>query len=244
MSSCFFGLAILCYVIGIVVQFTDTQRTFARQTVTRTPRGRPATAASGVARAGAAAPAPPSGGQMPAQFQNIRVGNRITVKHPVRGDLTVHVDGLILYSELMQQGRSGPWQPSGNAYPGFWLETNLFLLNWQNRLYLLDESTQLSDADIQREFAPHARKFAQSDQTADVYFAYPPASWKMVDIGKFRVDRVEGQGIRFRPGATGRFIHAGGDGDRALVVEDYEGGGGGEDTAWVGYSIDFADLKT
>ena len=180
---------------------------------------------------------------MPAQFQNIKVGNRIVVKHPVRGELTVHVDGSVLYSELMQQGRQAPWTPSGNAYPGFWLEGALFLLNWQNRLYLLDESTQLSDADIQRDFLPHAKKFAQSDQTADVYFAYPPASWKIEDIGKFRVDRVEGQGIRFRPSATGRFIHAAGDGGRGLVVEDYESGGGGEDTVWIGYKIEMSDVK-
>lgn len=180
---------------------------------------------------------------MPAPFRNITVGKRIVVKHPVRGDLTAHVDGAILYSELMQQGRQAPWLPTGNVYPGFWLEGAMFLLNWQNRLCLLDESTQLSDADIQRDFAPHARKFAQSDQTAEVYFAYPPGSWKIDDIGKFRVDRVEGQGIRFRPGATGRFIHASGEGGRALVVEDYEGGGGGEDTAWLGYMIEQQDVK-
>ena len=180
---------------------------------------------------------------MPAMFQNVRVGNRITVKHPVRGDLTVHVDGAVVYSELMQQGRQGPWNASGNVYPAFWLEGALLLLNWQNRVYLLDENQQVSDADIQRDFLPHARKFAQSDQTADVYFAYPPASWKIEDIGKFRVDRVEGQGIRFRPGAVGRFIHAGGDGGRALVVEDYESGGGGEDTIWTGYKIESNDVK-
>jgi hypothetical protein len=234
----------ICYLIGIVVSLTGNQRQPARQTAARTPSRypvRPTPAAAPMRPA--AAPPPSPGGQMPAQFQNVKVGQRVTVKHPVRGDLTVHVDGSILYSELMQQGRSGPWQASGNAYPGFWLEGNLFLLNWQNRLYLLDESTELSDADIQRDFAPHARKFAQSDQTADVYFAYPPASWKIVDIGKFRVDQVEGQGIRFRPGSVGRFIHASGDGGRALVVEDYEGGGGGEDTAWIGYSIEFTDLK-
>ncbi len=113
----------------------------------------------------------------------------------------------------------------------------MVLLNWQNRVYLLDESDQLSDADIQRNFAPYARKFAQSDQSGDVYFAYPPASWHIDDIGKFRVEDTQGEGLQFRPGAIGRFIHASGDGGRALVVEDYEGGGGGQDTAWIGYLI-------
>jgi hypothetical protein len=180
----------------------------------------------------------------PQRFGDIQVGDRIRVRHPGQGELTLFVIGRILYQELWQQTRSpqSPWVPTGNNFLGFWLENNLFLLNWQSRLYLLEERVPLSDADIQSEFAPHARKFAQSDQTADVYFAYPPASWHMDDIGKFRVHSTEGEGLLFRPGATGRFIHASGDNQRALVVEDYEGGGGGQDSAWIGVLIDEAGL--
>jgi hypothetical protein len=119
----------------------------------------------------------------------------------------------------------------------------MFLLHWQNRIYLLDEAVDLSDADIQTYFAPFARKFAQSDQTAVVHFSYPPAMWKIDDIGKFRVDETEGEGLRFQPGATGRFIHSSGDSGRALVVEDYEGGGGGQDTAWIGYQVQEEGIK-
>ncbi len=175
----------------------------------------------------------------PQVFLAIEVGQRIYVQHPARGELMAHVLGRILYAELWQRSRGAqnPWVPTGNTFLGFWLEGDMFLLNWQNRVYLLDESDQLSDADIQRHFAPHARKFAQSDQTGDVYFAYPPASWHIDDIGKFRVETAQGEGLIFRPGAIGRFIHASGDGGRALVVEDYEGGGGGQDTAWIGYQI-------
>lgn len=175
----------------------------------------------------------------------IKVGQRIYTRHAVKGELMSHVLGRIVYAELWQQSRGPqvPWTPTGNAFIGFWLEGGMFLLNWQNRFYLLDERVELSDADIQRDFLPHARKFAQSDQTADVYFAYPPAMWHIDDIGKFNVTRTEGEGLLFRSGAVGRFIHASGDSGRALVVEDYEGGGGGQDTAWIGYSLAEEDIK-
>jgi hypothetical protein len=133
--------------------------------------------------------------------------------------------------------------PTGNVFLGFWLEGGMFLLHWQNRFYLLDDSVQVSDADIQRDFLPHARKYAQSDQTAEVHFAYPPAMWRIDDIGKFRIESVDGQSLAFSPGSTGRFIHASGDSGRALVVEDYEGGGGGQDTVWNGYQITEEDIK-
>lgn len=166
------------------------------------------------------------------------VGERVKVQHPIQGELTVYILGKMVFSELWQRSRGSqsPWVPTGNSFIGFWLENNLFVLEWQNRLYLLDEKFPLSDAEIQRDFAPHARKFAQSDQTAEVLFAYPPGMWRMVDIGKFSLASMEGVGIGGQPGAVGRFIHAGGDGQRALVLEDYEGGG--QDTVWIGYTIE------
>ncbi len=175
----------------------------------------------------------------------IKVGERIYTNHPIKGELMSHVLGRILYAELWQttRGPQSPWVPTGKEFAGFWLEGGMFLLNWQNRFYLLDESEQLSDADIQRNFMPYARQFGQSDQTADVYFDYPPAVWHIDDIGKFRVEQTEGVGLVSRAGAIGRFIHASGDGGRALVVEDYEGGGSGQDTAWTGYTIQEADIK-
>jgi hypothetical protein len=179
------------------------------------------------------------------KFGWVQLNQRIYVPHPVKGETMAHVLGRIVYSELWQQSRGpqSPWVPTGNVYLGFWLEGGMFLLGWQNRAFLLDEAVDLSDADIQTYFAPHARKFAQSDQTADVYFAYPPAMWHIDDIGKFRVDQTEGEGLRFQTGAVGRFIHCSGDSGRALVVEDYEGGGGGQDTAWIGYQIKEEDVK-
>jgi len=176
-------------------------------------------------------------------LSKINIGQRIRVRHPVQGELTLYVMGRAVYDELWQQQRSpqAPWVPTGNAFSGFWLETNLFLLNWQNRYYLLDEMVALSDAEIQRDFASHARKFAQSDQTAEVFFAYPPAMWKIDDIGKFRVRSVEGEGLRHVPGSTGRFVHASGDSRRGLVLEDYEGGGG-QDVVWTGYTLTPEDI--
>jgi hypothetical protein len=66
--------------------------------------------------------------------------------------------------------------------------------------------------------------------------------WHIDDIGKFRVEEVAGEALAMRPGGVGRFIHASGDGGRALVVEDYEGAGG-QDTAWIGYQVEAADIK-
>jgi hypothetical protein len=178
------------------------------------------------------------------KLTGITVGQRIKVPHPVKGELTVHVLGRILYNELWQQTRTpqSQWVTTGNQFAGFWLDGEILLLNWLNRFYLLDTNDPLSDADIARDFAPHAKKFAQSDQTAAVYFAYPPASWKIDDIGKFQIASIEGATLHARSGAIGRFIHASGDGGRALVVEDFEGGGG-EDCAWVGYQLKEEDIK-
>lgn len=177
------------------------------------------------------------------KLTGIKVGQRIKLPHPVKGELTVHVLGRILYDELWQQTRSpqSPWVTTGNRFAGFWLDGEMLLLNWINRFYLLDANDPLSDADIARDFAPHAKKFAQSNQAGNVYFAYPPASWKIDDIGKFRIASVEGATLHARAGSTGRFIHASGDGGRALVVEDYEGGG--EDCAWTGYHLKEEDIQ-
>ena len=82
----------------------------------------------------------------------------------------------------------------------------------------------------------------RANQTAAVYFAYPPASWKIDDIGKFQIASVEGATLHARSGAIGRFVHASGDGNRALVVEDFEGGGG-DDCAWIGYHLKEEDIK-
>lgn len=180
----------------------------------------------------------------PQTFNWIQPGDRILFPYPGRGEVMAHVMGRVQFTELWQRqrGPQNPWVPTGNSFLGFWLEGDLLLLNWQNRSYLLEERVQLSDAEIARTFAPHAKKFAQSGQAADVYFAYPPASWRIDDIGKFQVAEVTGEGLSLQPGAIGRFIHASGQEQRALVVEDYEGGGG-QDTAWVGYQIQAEEVR-
>ncbi len=173
----------------------------------------------------------------------IEIGQRIAIQYPLRGLTLAHVLGRVHYIELWQRSRGAqvPWTPTGNTFLGFLLEGGVYLLNWQNRFYLLEGRDELSDADIQRHFQPYARQFAQSDQTADVYFSYPPAMWHIDDIGKFRIGAAEGEANFFRPGSVGRFIHASGDGGRALVVEDYESGG--QDTAWNGYLLKEEDIQ-
>ena len=57
------------------------------------------------------------------------------------------------------------------------------------------------------------------------------------------MERAEGSGLRLSPGAVGRFIHAMGADNRALVVEDYQSGSGGQDTAWIGWQVMWEDIK-
>ena len=180
----------------------------------------------------------------PQYLADIQCNQRIRVKHPFQGELTLYVFAMIEYEELWQKqrGAQSPWVPTGKIMRGFWLETDKFLLNWLNRFYILDEVSHITDTDIARDFAPHARKFAQSDQTAEVYFAYPPASWKIVDIGKFRIRSLAGTQLSQQPGGIGRFIHCSGSDQRALVVEDSDGGGG-QDAVWNGYQIEESDIQ-
>ena len=128
-------------------------------------------------------------------FFNARLGQNITVNHPQRGEITGKIVGTIRYVELLQRvnSPSEPWVPTGNQYAAHWLG-NFLLYEWQDRLYLLDEYEALTDQDVQQHFLPHAKRFAQSDQTAQVSFAWPPASWTIVDIGKFEVAEAQGDG--------------------------------------------------
>jgi hypothetical protein len=177
-------------------------------------------------------------------FQRAGIGQDITVNHPRRGPITGKIIGSIRYTELWQRVKSPsePWAPTGNQYTAHWLG-NFMIYEWKEGLFLLDEYEALTDKDIATHFAPYAKRYGESNETADVYFAFPPASWKITDIGKFNVASVEGSGLRLNQNATGRFIHASGDGGRALVVEDYQSGSGGQDTAWIGYSITWDEVK-
>jgi hypothetical protein len=243
MAGCAFMLSIIFFVLGVVILFlpsqTGTPSLNGYVPVTPILPGHPGSSMPVAATV-------QKGGTMEPVLQKLawlNVGQQLRLPHPVRGELTVSVQGRILFTELWQQprGPQSPWVPTGNQFAGFWLNGEILLLNWQSRFYLMDENNTLSDADIARDFAPHARKFAQSDQSADVYFAYPPASWHIDDIGKFRVDAVDGSTLPVRVGAVGRFVHASGDGGRALVLEDYEGGG--QDTVWIGYQIKEEDIR-
>jgi hypothetical protein len=185
-----------------------------------------------------------SGNTMRDAFFRAELGQTVVFDHPQRGPVTGKILGVIHYTELWQRLNkpSEPWVPTGNTFAALWCGSFL-LYEWQNRLYALDEYEALSDSDIANTFLPHARRFAQSDQTAQVTFAYPPATWTIVDIGKFEVARADGAGLRLNPGAVGRFIHARGADGRALVVEDYQSGQGGQDTAWIGWEIQWEGVK-
>jgi hypothetical protein len=177
-------------------------------------------------------------------FERAQLGQNITVNHPKRGPITGKILGTIRYVELWQRVKSPnePWVPTGNQYTAHWLG-NFMIYEWKSELWLLDEYDALTDKDIATNFMPYAKRFGESNETAEVVFAYPPASWKITDIGKFNVQIVEGTGLRLNTGAVGRFIHCSGDGGRALVVEDYQTGSGGQDTAWIGYEITWPDIQ-
>jgi len=242
MAICTFTLAIVFFIIGVVIFFSPESagQTFRPQPAYDAPRNPLPTASRFVAPVMAIQNPMGGGANMTGSLQKlewIKMKDRIKVTHPVKGELTVFVLGRILFTELWQRtsGAQSPWVPTGNQFAGFWLDGEMLLLNWQNRFYLLDERMEISDSDIQRDFAPHAKKFAQSNQTADVFFAYPPASWHIDDIGKFSIASVEGATRNHAAGAVGRFIHASGDGGRALVLDDFESGA--QDAVWTGYQI-------
>jgi hypothetical protein len=248
MSLCAFSLAVLFFLIGVVTMLSpDPAQQPLRAGATPTPLTPVSRMAGPIPnRTPAAMNSPLGGAPVNGTLQKldwIKVNDRITVPHPVKGALTEHVLGRILFTELWQtaSGPQNPWVPTGNSFAGFWLDGEMLLLNWQNRFYLLDEHAEVSDPEIQRDFLPHARKFAQSNQTADVYFAYPPASWHIDDIGKFTIASVEGAALNHRAGAAGRFIHASGDGGRALVLDDFESGA--QDMVWTGYLLQEAQIQ-
>lgn len=185
-----------------------------------------------------------SGG--PAGFSRARPGASVEFRHPENGPQRSVIRGTIRYVELWQRRShpSEPWVPTGNRFTAHWTGEAL-LYAWKGDLWLLDRFEQISDAEIKQHFAGPARRFGASDETARVNFAYPPGSWLITDIGKFRVEATWGEGLRLTPGANGRFIHAGGGTGlegRALVVEDYLEGHGGHDTVWRGWKIEWDDL--
>lgn len=195
---------------------------------------------------GSAAKPPASsktGDPMQAKFTQARLGQTITVTHPQRGPITGNILGTIHYTELTQKRNAPaePWVATGNTFVAHWFGSFL-IYRWQDRLYLLDELEPLTDQEVQTRFMPYAKRFAQSDQTAQVVFDWPPASWVIKDIGKFSVAQTQGSGLRLNPGAVGRFIHGEGADRRAIVVEDYQSGSGGQDTAWTGWTITWEDL--
>ena len=181
----------------------------------------------------------------PAKLGALDIGKGVRVIHPIKGEQVYTVRGRLLFTELWQasKGPTVPWTPTGNYYAGFALEPAAYLLNWQDRFYIMEERHSLTDMDINRDFLPYARQFAQSNQTANVEFAYAGARWKMVDIGRFAIEFEDGEGCHLHKGAIGRFIHAG-SGNAALVVDDFQSGGsGGQDTLWKGFLIKETDVK-
>ncbi|PKN92811.1 MAG: hypothetical protein CVU44_12330 [Chloroflexi bacterium HGW-Chloroflexi-6] len=175
----------------------------------------------------------------PAKLAALEIGKTVRVIHPQKGEQTYQVRGRLLYTELWQASRGPniPWTPTGNYYAGFALEPDAYLLNWQERFYLLETRRALTDMDINRDFMPYAKQFAQSNQTARVQFSYDGAHWLMVDIGRFAIEFEEGEGLHLRKGAIGRFIHSKSE-NQALVLDDFQSGGsGGQDTLWRGWQI-------
>ncbi len=179
-------------------------------------------------------------------FQSARVGQTIMINHPVRGSIGGKIIGSIKYTELWQRVKnpSEPWVPTGNQFSAYWLDSNLLMYEWKDQLFALDQFDSLTDNDIATKFLPYAKQFGASNETADITFTYPPSTWKIYDIGKFNVANADGSGLRLSAGDVGRFIHANGPDNRVLVIEDYQSGGSGNDTAWNGYLIEWDDIQS
>lgn len=181
----------------------------------------------------------------PANFGDVQLGQQVRISHPRQGLLTLTVQRRLYYGELWQErmGPNVPWTPTGSYFVGLALDRDLYLLNWQSRFFLLESHSPLTDMAINRDFAPYARQFAASNQTANVRFNYAGATWRMDDIGKFRVEYVDGEGSPVSVGSVGRFIHASND-KEVLVIEDYQSGGsGGLDTLWRGVSLQQSNIQ-
>ena len=179
----------------------------------------------------------------PARWGESEPGQAIQILHPLDGMFTTSIKSRVYYGELWQSQMKKhiPWTLTGNYFIGLTLETSQLLLNWQERFFLLTSSTPLTDYSIQNDFAPHARKFAASNQTKDVNFKYSQTTWHIDDIGKFRIEYIDGDNSHSSPGAVGRFIHASNK-ENVLVVEDYESGGRGQDKVWLGLRIEEKDI--
>jgi hypothetical protein len=180
----------------------------------------------------------------PEKWADVELRQSIQLTHPERGNLALVVIYRMYYGELWQAQikLNVPWTLTGNYYVGLGLENGIFLLNWQGRFYLLDSDFPLTDKEINQTFARPAREFAASNQSKNVSFTYDKTVWTIEDIGRFRIEWVEGEGANAAPSAVGRFIHAKA-GRKALVVEDYQSNAGGADTLWVGYQIAASDIR-
>lgn len=180
----------------------------------------------------------------PNTWADVEIGQEVQVKHPKKGNINLTVTHRIYYGELWQAKMRPdvPWTLTGNYFVALRLGENISLMNWQTRFYLLDSQETLTDTVINRDFAQPARKFASSNQTVEVRFQYGGSTWQIEDIGRFRIEFAEGDGIKVSPGAIGRFIHARHN-NQILVVEDYQTGGSGHDTLWKGYQIEEGNIK-
>jgi hypothetical protein len=180
----------------------------------------------------------------PSRWGDVDVGQPIRITLPTEGPLNLSVRSRVYYGELWQAQMKPniPWTLTGNYYVSLELDAPYFLINWQERFFLITSYSPLTDYDIQTYFAPYARRFAASNQTKDVWFHYPQTSWHIDDIGKFRIEYTDGKIAKGDPGAVGRFIHASNK-ETVLIVEDYESGGRGQDTVWFGVKIEEKDIK-
>lgn len=180
----------------------------------------------------------------PAVWGDVEINQVVGFAHPIQGKIAPRVTRLIYYGELWQVKMKAdvPWTLTGNYFVGLHLDNGMYLLNWQARCFLLDSDSNVADMVINRDFAPFARKFAASNQTANIIFPYENKDWRMDDIGRFRIELTDGEGTGITPGVIGRFIHASYK-NQVLIVEDFESGGSGLDTIWQGYSIDIKDVN-
>lgn len=179
----------------------------------------------------------------PGKWAEVEVRQTVVTRHPAKGDLPASVAYRVYYGELWQaqMRQNVPWTLTGNYYLGLGLENGSFLLNWQGRFYLLDSKSPLMDRDLNQVFAGPAREFAASNQSRNVNFTYNRTVWTIEDIGRFRIEWVDGEGSRVEPGTVGRFIHAK-SGSQVLVVEDYQSHGNATDTLWMGHQIAESDI--
>ncbi len=159
---------------------------------------------------------------------------------------TLQVVAAITLSELQKfGGRKAQWQPSGREFKLVELAGDRLIARVptgegeQQRWFMMQQErarglTQFMAGSEDR--PGPARRFAASDQLADVQFNWADGDWKMTDIGTFDFE-ASGDGFLSGSGRCRHVMAKEVDGNRWFLFFDLMKGSG-SDSLWIGPQLD------